>query len=130
MLSPTSSSIKSPPLISEEIPEELPIDSSLPLLQRILLLKAREDRAAKNKEREEKERLKREEERARREEKGRRLSRMMGGSQPSSPTPTSPPKIESRASFSGVLSRVGSNSVTKGIKCTNRVNHSSKISLR
>ncbi|XP_045466243.1 uncharacterized protein LOC123675051 isoform X2 [Harmonia axyridis] len=128
MISPSSSSIKSPPLISEEIPEEDPTDSSIPLLQRILLLKAKEERAAKNKEREEKERLKREEERARREEKGRRLSRIMGGSQPSSPTPTSPPKIESRASFSGVLSRA--NNVNKGVICTNRVNHSSKMSLR
>ncbi|XP_044764166.1 cyclic nucleotide-gated cation channel beta-1-like isoform X2 [Coccinella septempunctata] len=130
MLSPSSSSIKSPPLISEEIPEEEPMDTSIPLLQRILLLKAKEERAAKNKEREERERLKREEDRARREEKGRRLSKMIGGSQPSSPTPTSPPKIETRASFSGVLSRVGSNNVNKGLKCTNRVNHSSKITLR
>ncbi|KAL3271749.1 hypothetical protein HHI36_022219 [Cryptolaemus montrouzieri] len=129
LLSPSSSSIKSPPPISEEIPQEEPIGTGLPLLQRILLLKAKEEKAAKNKEREEKERLKREEERSRREEKGRRFSKMMSGSQPSSPTPPHS-KTENRASFSGVLSKVTTNNVTKGFICTNKVSHSTKISLR
>lgn len=48
ILSPSSSSIKSPPPIPEEDPE--PIGAGLPLLQRILMLKAKEDKAAKAKE--------------------------------------------------------------------------------
>lgn len=44
--SPTSSSMRSPPPVSEEDNGEL-IGAGLPLLQRILMLKAKEEKAAK-----------------------------------------------------------------------------------
>ncbi|KAK9892361.1 hypothetical protein WA026_019814 [Henosepilachna vigintioctopunctata] len=94
------------------------------------MLKAKEEKASRNKDSEEYERLRKEDDRARKEEKNRRLSKIMPGSQPTSPTPSTTPKTESRASFSGVLSKVTTNNVTRGLICTNRVNHSSKISLR
>ncbi|XP_074040366.1 cyclic nucleotide-gated ion channel-like isoform X3 [Leptinotarsa decemlineata] len=46
ILSPTSSTIRSPPPITEESTEEM-IGAGLPLLQRILMLKAKEEKAAK-----------------------------------------------------------------------------------
>ncbi|XP_072383029.1 uncharacterized protein Cngl [Diabrotica undecimpunctata] len=45
MLSPTSSTIRSPPPISEEPSTEETIGAGLPLLQRILMLKAKEEKA-------------------------------------------------------------------------------------
>ncbi|KAG5878344.1 hypothetical protein JTB14_004442 [Gonioctena quinquepunctata] len=46
ILSPTSSTVRSPPPITEETPEDM-IGAGLPLLQRILMLKAKEEKAAK-----------------------------------------------------------------------------------
>lgn len=45
MLSPTSSMLRSPPPISEERSADETIGAGLPLLQRILMLKAKEDKA-------------------------------------------------------------------------------------
>lgn len=78
IVSPSSSSIKSPPPIVEE-PNE-PIGVGLPLLQRILMLKAKEEKAAK----------------AKVSVKSSQLSHKNCSSQPTSPTPVA----TTRASFS------------------------------
>lgn len=109
-ISPTTSSIKSPPPISEDIEEP-----TLPLLQRIIKLKEKENQnVSKDKE-----------EKCKREGSGKTISKMISGSQPTSPTPSTQPQVATRASFSGVLSRVTTRdgkkqTATKGTKFTFR----------
>ncbi|XP_066257899.1 uncharacterized protein Cngl isoform X2 [Euwallacea similis] len=95
LLSPQSNAIKSPPSIVEEtsLTEEGPIGAGLPLLQRILMLKAREEKATKA---------------AKTGVGGHKpllssiKQNMASVSQPASPTPTSAQNlVTSRASFSG-----------------------------
>ncbi|XP_076256567.1 uncharacterized protein LOC143193965 isoform X3 [Rhynchophorus ferrugineus] len=93
LLSPQSSALRSPPPIMEETSlSEEPPDPALPLLQRILMLKAREEKASKM---------------AKTGVGGHKplLSSIKGStpcsSQPTSPTPTSQTVTSSRPSFSG-----------------------------
>ncbi|KAL1502487.1 hypothetical protein ABEB36_007622 [Hypothenemus hampei] len=91
LLSPQSTSVRSPPPIMEETSlSEGPIGAGLPLLQRILMLKAREEKAAAAK--------------AAKVGHNPFLSSVKGNtpsvSQPTSPTPVSVQSV-TRASFSG-----------------------------